>query len=78
MVFMKHPWLTCFVATLCLWAFGAATPAAAQKRQIQKADTAFTYHSYYKALALYQKAFSKLKKADKAEKDRLLFQIAEC
>lgn len=78
MVFMKHPWLTCFVATLCLWAFGTATPAAAQKRQIQKADTAFTYHSYYKALALYQKAFSKLKKADKAEKDRLLFQIAEC
>lgn len=75
---MKHPLLIGFLSTLCLWALGAATPAVAQKRQIQKADTAFTYHSYYKAQALYQKAFSKLKKADKTEKDRLLFQIAEC
>ncbi|MDE5606720.1 MAG: hypothetical protein K2I68_05425, partial [Bacteroidales bacterium] len=65
MPFMKHPLMIGSLLTLCLGAFGAATPAVAQKRQIQKADTALTYHSYYKAQALYQKAFSKLKKADK-------------
>lgn len=75
---MKHPFRAYFFSVICLLTIGTATPAFAQKKQIQKADTAFTYHSYYKALALYQKAFSKLKKADKAEKDRLLFQIAEC
>lgn len=68
-----------FGIALGLWlALGLASPAAAQRKQIRKADTAFTYHSYYKALSFYQKAFSKFKKADKAEADRTLFQIAEC
>ncbi|MDE5703577.1 MAG: hypothetical protein K2H70_02000, partial [Bacteroidales bacterium] len=75
---MKHPLLCSLLVALGLFAGSMPSPALAQKKQIQKADTAFTYHSYYKALSLYQKAFSRLKKADKAEKDRLLFQIAEC
>ncbi len=75
---MKHPLLCSLLVALGLLTGSALSSAHAQKKQIQKADTAFTYHSYYKALALYQKAFSKLKKADKAEKDRILFQIAEC
>ncbi|MEG1498589.1 MAG: OmpA family protein [Bacteroidales bacterium] len=49
----------------------------AQKRFIKKADTAFKYHMYNTAVSCYQKAFTKLKKADKEEKNRILFQIAE-
>lgn len=50
----------------------------AQNRIIKKADTAFKYKMYNIALAQYQKGFTKLKNADKSEKNRILFQIAEC
>lgn len=69
--------LSRLVLLMCVLILSCA-PISAQKRLVKKADTAFVYHSYYDALSKYQKVFSKMKKADKSEKTRFLFQIAEC
>jgi peptidoglycan-associated lipoprotein len=49
----------------------------AQKNWAQDADNAFKYYQYYEAVGLYKKAYSKVKK-NKAEKARIVYQIAEC
>ncbi len=53
------------------------TKSYAQKNWSLDADNAFKYYQYYEAVAMYKKAYSKLKK-NKAEKARMVFQIAEC
>lgn len=53
------------------------TRSYAQKNFAADADKAFKYYQYYEAVSLYKKAYSKVKK-NKAEKARIIFQIAEC
>ena len=50
----------------------------AQKNYSAVADQAFKNNEYYDALPLYKKAYSKVKSSEKAEKARLMFQLAEC
>jgi peptidoglycan-associated lipoprotein len=54
-----------------------ATKTYAQKNWAQDADNAFKTYQYYDAVGLYKKAYSKVKK-NKAEKARIVFQVAEC
>ena len=49
----------------------------AQKNYAKEADDAYKFYQYYEAIDLYKKAYSKVKK-NKAEKARIIFQIAEC
>ncbi|NTW31876.1 MAG: OmpA family protein [Bacteroidetes bacterium] len=49
----------------------------AQKNFAKDADDAYKFYQYYEAIDLYKKAYAKVKK-DKAEKARIVFQIAEC
>jgi len=53
-----------------------STNASAQKSFIKAGDQAFDRLEYFSAVVLYQKALSENPK--KAEKGRLIFQIAEC
>jgi len=53
------------------------TKSYAQKNWTQDADNSFKFYKYYEAVGLYKKAYTKVKK-NKAEKARILFQIAEC
>jgi len=53
------------------------TKTYAQKNWAQDADNAFKFYQYYDAVSLYKKAYSKVKK-NKAEKARIIYQIAEC
>jgi len=48
----------------------------AQRNYAQEADDAYKYFQYYEAVGLYKKAYSKIKK-NKAEKARIIYQIAE-
>jgi peptidoglycan-associated lipoprotein len=48
----------------------------AQRNFTEEADNAFKYEQYYSAVALYKKAYAKVK--NKVEKKRISFQIAEC
>jgi peptidoglycan-associated lipoprotein len=48
----------------------------AQRNFTEEADNAFKYEQYYAAIALYKKAYGKVK--NKVEKKRIQFQIAEC
>ncbi|MDR1847182.1 MAG: OmpA family protein [Bacteroidales bacterium] len=51
---------------------------SAQKRSLtEQADDAFVSQQYTKAVELYKKAYSKVK-ANRQEKDRILWQTAEC
>jgi peptidoglycan-associated lipoprotein len=50
--------------------------AFAQKA-VKKADTAFAMQQYSYAATLYQKAYSKIKKANNIERNRISYQIAE-
>ena len=54
-----------------------ATPAFAQKSVAQKADNLFDQNRFVEALEQYSKAYEKIK-SNKAEKDRVYFQMAEC
>ncbi|MDR0790799.1 MAG: OmpA family protein [Bacteroidales bacterium] len=52
--------------------------ALAQKRSLtEQADEAYVSQQYIKAVELYKKAYAKVK-ANRQEKDRILFQTAEC
>jgi len=51
--------------------------ANAQRNFTEEADNAFKQKQYYDAIELYQKAYSKVKK-NRAERARIMFQIAEC
>ena len=53
------------------------TKSYAQKNWAQDADNSFKYYKYYEAVGLYKKAYGKVKK-NKAEKARIIYQIAEC
>ena len=48
-----------------------------EKSYTSIADNAFKNNEYSEAISLYKKAYSKLKGNDKAEKGRIIFQIAE-
>ncbi len=54
-----------------------ATTAFAQKSVAQKADNLFDQNRFVEALEQYSKAYEKIK-SNKAEKDRVYFQMAEC
>ena len=54
-----------------------ATSAFAQKSVAQKADNLFDQNRFVEALEQYSKAYEKIK-SNKAEKDRVYFQMAEC
>ncbi|MDR1006131.1 MAG: OmpA family protein [Bacteroidales bacterium] len=55
-----------------------ASGVYAQKRSLtEQADDAYISQQYVKAVELYKKAYSKVK-ANRQEKDRILFQTAEC
>lgn len=60
------------ILTLC---FGLT--ATAQRNYTEEADNAFKQKQFIDAIELYQKAYSKIKR-NKAERARILFQIAEC
>jgi len=60
------------LAALCL-----GTGAYAQKSIAQKADNLFDQNRFVEALAQYTKAYEKIKD-NKAEKNRVYFQMAEC
>ncbi len=64
--------LVLFAATLFV-----ATSAFAQKSVAQKADNLFDQNRFVEALEQYSKAYEKIK-SNKAEKDRVYFQMAEC
>lgn len=49
----------------------------AQRNYAQEADDAYKYFQFYEAVGLYKKAYSKIKK-NRAEKARIIYQIAEC
>lgn len=51
--------------------------AQAQRNFTEEADDAYNLKQYNVAIELYQKAYSKIKK-NKAERARIIFQIAEC
>jgi len=48
----------------------------AQRNFTEEADNAFKYEQFFSAVALYKKAYGKVK--NKVEKKRISFQIAEC
>lgn len=50
---------------------------AAQRNFTEEADNAFQLKQYYDAIELYQKAYSRVR-GNRAERARILFQIAEC
>ena len=52
-------------------------PVLAQNKATKAADDAFADQLYFTALQKYQKASSKVKN-NKAERDRIIFRIAEC
>lgn len=52
-------------------------PVLAQNKATKTADDAFADQLYFTALQKYQKASSKVKN-NKAERDRIIFRIAEC
>jgi len=60
------------IAFLCL-----TLPSLAQNKATKAADDAFADQLYFTALQKYQKASSKVKN-NKAERDRIVFRIAEC
>ncbi len=50
---------------------------SAQRNFTEEADNAFELKQYYDAIELYQKAYSRVQR-NRAERARILFQIAEC
>ena len=68
---LKKGLLTLFAVLLM------ATAADAQKSVAQKADNLFDQNRFVEALAQYTKAYEK-NKDNKAEKNRVYFQMAEC
>lgn len=48
-----------------------------QKNWAQDADNAFKYFQYYDAIGLYKRAYTHIKR-NKAERARIVYQIAEC
>ncbi len=62
--------------TLSILVFSTSL-AFAQKNAAQQADAAFENRRYREAVDLYEKAFSKVK-SNRAEKNRITYQIAEC
>ena len=69
---LKKGLLLLFAAMFCI------AGASAQKKSIaQKADDLFDQYRFYEAAEQYQKAYEKIKD-NKAEKNRVYFQLAEC
>jgi peptidoglycan-associated lipoprotein len=54
-----------------------ASKSYTQKNWAQDADNAFKYYQYYEAIGLYKKAYTKIKR-NKAERARVVYQVAEC
>jgi len=54
-----------------------ASKSYSQKNWAQDADNAYKYFQYYDAIGLYKKAYTKIKR-NKAERARIVYQIAEC
>jgi peptidoglycan-associated lipoprotein len=64
---------------MALFLFSSAAVGQKQKRSyIRTADEAFEDQRYSVAIERYQKAYTKLKRKDPAEKERIAFQLAEC
>lgn len=61
-----------FVLSICI-----SINAYAQRNFTEEADNAYKLKQFTYAIELYQKAYSKIKR-NKAERARILFQIAEC
>ena len=62
---------------LSIFVLGLVLPVRAQKnKQVEAADQAFANMMYTTALKNYRKAYSKIK--DKDERNRILYQTAEC
>jgi len=61
-----------FILSICF-----SLNANAQRNFTEEADNAFKQKQFNDAIELYQKAYSKIKR-NKAERARILFQIAEC
>ena len=69
---LKKGLLLLFAAMFCI------AGASAQKKSIaQKADDLFDQYRFYEAAEQYEKAYEKIKD-NKAEKNRVYFQLAEC
>ena len=51
---------------------------SAQKRKTERAYSSFTAGEYYDAIDLFKDAYSKTNKANKEERNDLVFMIAEC
>ena len=65
------------IATILIFLFTLSINVDAQRNYSQEADESFELQQYYDAIALYKKAYSKVKK-NKAEKARIRFKTAEC
>jgi peptidoglycan-associated lipoprotein len=52
--------------------------ASAQKRKTERAYDSFNAGEYYDAIDLFKDAYSKTKKAEKAQRAELVFMVAEC
>ncbi len=65
------------IAAILIFLFTLSANVDAQRNYSQEADESFELQQYYDAIALYKKAYSKVKK-NKAEKARIRFKTAEC
>ncbi len=63
-----------FVAILCL----LPGDLYAQNRRVVRADKAFELKQYSEAIDLYQRAYNRVRRRDREEAARLVFQIAMC
>ncbi len=50
----------------------------AQDRRLERAEKAFELRQYHEAIDLYQRAYNRVRRNDRAEATRLIFQIALC
>jgi peptidoglycan-associated lipoprotein len=70
--------LTLFLLPLLVLLFTSATVSGQKRTFIRSADEAFEDQRYAIAIERYQKAYTKLKRKDPTEKERIAFQLAEC
>ena len=73
----KLTYIILFLSALVL--LSSAAMGQKQKRSyIRSADESFEDQRYSVAIERYQKAYTKLKRKDPAEKERIAYQLAEC
>ena len=73
---MQNIFKVFFITILILTVLPADLPA--QNRRVERADKAFELKQYSEAVSLYQRSLRRLRRRDRAEMVRVIYQIALC